>query len=53
MGVEPTTFRLQSGCSATKLYWLAVNSKQHMVFKLSQFEPIKSQKFSFNKITPT
>ena len=53
MGVEPTTFRLQSGCSATKLYWLTVNSKPDLVFELSQFEPTECQKFTFYKITPT
>ena len=26
-GIEPSAFRLQSGCSATKLYWLNVTNQ--------------------------
>ena len=56
MGVEPTTFRLQSGCSATKLYWLTANSKSDLLDEHSPWNPLhppKRQKFSFNKIRPT
>ena len=53
MGVEPTTFRLQSGCSATKLYWLLIKSIKNVAFISPDFKPSKSQNFSFDKIEPT